>query len=221
MITLHTWDVHGFFAGTIDIPDRFEGQGLPADTCEDAPPATALPAWQGWQRVGDAWQQSPDNRGRQGFVGYTPHTCSTPELPEDFTDEAPVPEPLTLAQEKPRAVEAVKAASYTAETAGITVQGLQIPTDRDSQSMITGAVVSTLLDPTKTTRWQTGTTHDGIPVFAELGATQLQAIGQTVRAHVQACFDTRDAKFVEIGKLSSPEAVQAWLETELNTGWPG
>lgn len=93
MIPVHTWDGYDFYSGAMNIPARFEGQGLPANTCEDAPPTMVLPAWQGWQRVGDAWTPAPDNRGRQGNVGGQPYTCATPTLPEGFTDKAPEPCP--------------------------------------------------------------------------------------------------------------------------------
>ena len=87
--------------------------------------------------------------------------------------------------------------------------------------MITGAVVGTLLDPDKVTRWQTSAvTAEGTPVFVDLSAAQLQGIGMAVRAHVQACFDVRDAKCAQIPALESVEAVDAWLAQNLNMGWP-
>ena len=121
---------------------------------------------------------------------------------------------------KADAAQQIKDAGYAAEIKGITLQGMTIPTDRESQSMITGAVVGTLLDPTKTTRWQTATTQDGMPIFIELPAPQLQAIGQAVRNHVQRCFDVRDAKFAAVAVLATPKAVADWLTANLATDWP-
>ena len=42
----------------------------------------------------------------------------------------------------------------------------------------------------------------------------------TVRRYVQDCFDMRDVKCVAVAKLETPEDIQAWLDTHLNTGWP-
>ena len=100
MMIVYSVDTLGFYAGALQAPPRFPGQGLPANTCEDAPPTTALSAWHGWQRVEDTWQQTPDNRGRQGFVDGQPHMCSALELPEGFSEETLEPGPLTLEEAK-------------------------------------------------------------------------------------------------------------------------
>ena len=44
---------------------------------------------------------------------------------------------------------------WQAEVAGITVNGMQVDTGRDSQALITGAAVSAMLDPTYSVRWKT------------------------------------------------------------------
>ena len=129
--------------------------------------------------------------------------------------------PPTLEDLKAKAIDSVKEKSWLVETGGITLQGMAIPTDRESQSMITGAVVGTLLNPSQVTRWQTaGTNADGTPVFINLDADTIKYIGMAVRQHVQACFDLRDVKCVAVAKLKTVEAVNDWLETELMTGWP-
>ena len=99
--------------------------------------------------------------------------------PEEWAEAHPAPEPPspTLDEAKADAAQQIKDAGYAAEIKGITLQGMTIPTDRESQSMITGAVVGTLLDPTKTTRWQTATTQDGMPIFIDLPAEKLAAVG--------------------------------------------
>lgn len=119
------------------------------------------------------------------------------------------------------AIEAVKEKSWRAEIGGMLVDGVPIPTDRESQALITGAVVGTFIDPDKVTRWQTAAVHeDGSPVFVDLTAAQLQGIGMAVRAHVQACFDLREAKCAEVAGLGTVEEVAAWLTEHLDTGWP-
>ena len=109
MTIVYSADALGFYAGTLQVSPRFPGQGLPANTCEDGPPAMALPAWHGWQRVGDTWQKAPDNRGRQGFVDGQRHVCVNPELPEGFSDEAPKPVPQTPEEQQAMFTAAIQA----------------------------------------------------------------------------------------------------------------
>lgn len=96
---------------------------------------------------------------------------------------------------------------FQAETGGMIYQGMMLATDRESQSLITGAAVSAMLDEAYTVRWKTA---DG---FVELTAEQIIGVATAVRAHVQACFD-REAELlaeVEAGTLT-PEM--------LDEGWP-
>ena len=144
--------------------------------------------------------------------------------PDEVTAEPLPPEPVppTLDEVRASAVQAVKNRSWRAETGGIVIQGMPIPTDRESQAMITGAVVGAMLNPEAVTRWQTAAvTAEGTPVFVNLTSPQLQAIGLAVRAHVQACFDARDAKCAAVAHLGGVDEINAWLEEHLETGWPG
>jgi|GEM_PF-1259043 len=140
--------------------------------------------------------------------------------PGEVTLELPQPAP-TLEELKANAIAAIKEKSWLVETGGITLQGMAIPTDRESQAMVTGAVVGTLLNPSQVTRWQTaGVNPDGTPVFIGLDGDTIKYIGMAVRQHVQACFDLRDVKCAAVAKLETVDAVNEWLETELNADWP-
>lgn len=135
--------------------------------------------------------------------------------------EAEADRPPTLEEARAAAVAAVKEKSWRVETAGILVQGTRIPTDRESQALLTGAVVDVMLNPDAVTRWQTGSeTPDGTPLFITLSGTELKLIAQAVRAHVQACFDAREAKCAALATLDSVEEIEAWLADNLETGWP-
>jgi len=96
---------------------------------------------------------------------------------------------------------------WQAEVAGITVNGMAVATDRDSQALITGAALAAMRDPAYVCRWKTAAG------FVELNAEQLTAVADTVRAHVQACFDREAALLAELdaGTLT-PELIE--------TGWP-
>lgn len=96
---------------------------------------------------------------------------------------------------------------WQAEVAGITVNGMAVATDRDSQALITGAAVSAMLDPDYSVSWKTAAG------FVDINAEQIIGLASTVRAHVQACFD-REAELLEAlaeGTLT-PEMI--------DTGWP-
>ena len=94
---------------------------------------------------------------------------------------------ITAEDKFQQAKEAKKAeiaqARYNAEIAGVTVNGVSIKTDRESQGLITGAALKAIQDSTYTCKWK------GIDGFVELTAPQIIAIADAVRAHVQSCFD--------------------------------
>jgi hypothetical protein len=96
---------------------------------------------------------------------------------------------------------------YERETAGIVLNGMNIDTGRDSQGLITGAVVQAMLDPSYTLNWKT-------PVgFVQLSAVQIIGIATAVRAHVQACFDREAALLAAIQNGS-------FIPEMLAEGWP-
>lgn len=102
---------------------------------------------------------------------------------------------------------AVAAERYKHETAGITLQGMQIDTGRDSQALITGATVQAMLDPAYSLRWKTPAG------FVDMTAEQIIAVASAARAHVQACFD-READLLDAIEDGT------YTEAMLTEGWP-
>lgn len=96
---------------------------------------------------------------------------------------------------------------WQAEVAGITVNGMQVDTGRDSQALITGAALQATIDPACTVRWKTGAG------FVELNSQEIIGMATAVRAHVQACFD-REAELVDAF------ANGAFTADMLEQGWP-
>lgn len=99
----------------------------------------------------------------------------------------------------------IKARRDIALHAGTVVAGIPIATDDTSQQRITGAALAASLDPNLTVQWKTSAG------FVALTATQVLAIAQAIRAHVQACFDR------EAALLAALEAEEAY---DIETGWP-
>ncbi|WP_337267049.1 DUF4376 domain-containing protein [Oryzifoliimicrobium ureilyticus] len=102
-----------------------------------------------------------------------------PEIPQSVASVVatwtPTPEAVDL-------FAYLAAKRYQLETGGITLQGMRIETDRQSQSMITGAFAYAKEDPDLTVEFKT---KDG---FVSLTSAQLTAIGAAVAQHVQASF---------------------------------
>lgn len=115
----------------------------------------------------------------------------------------PVPEPPTLDEVKTIQKGTIAAARYDAEIAGITVQGIGVATDRESQSLLSAAVLQTLFDNEYTVKWKTKAG------FIELNATMLQMVATAVRQHVQDCFNREADLNAEIDACETAEDVAA------------
>jgi hypothetical protein len=117
--------------------------------------------------------------------------------------------------EQARAVKWAELANlrYEKETGGATLpNSMPVRTDRESQALLTGAAVAASLDPEYEVDWKTPAG------FVTLDATQLLAVAQAVRGHVQACFSNERAHAEAIAALTTIEAVAAY---DLSSGWPG
>ncbi|MCI9874498.1 DUF4376 domain-containing protein [Pseudomonas atacamensis] len=101
----------------------------------------------------------------------------------------------------------IAAERYKREGVGVTVEGLQIETTRDSQALIASTGLSAVLDPEYRCNFKT------VGGFVEIGSAQIIAIAKAVRAHVQACFDR------ELTLLRAIEAGEYQAEMLLE-GWP-
>jgi hypothetical protein len=97
---------------------------------------------------------------------------------------------------------------YKAETAGVTVNGVSVYTDRTTQNKLTATSVRAQRDPSYKVKWkQTDNT------FVELTAEQIIMIGDVVGDYVQECY-TRESELIQ--------ALVDGLFTEemLTEGWP-
>ncbi|MNM46285.1 hypothetical protein D3C81_572220 [compost metagenome] len=123
----------------------------------------------------------------------------------DFGTVEPYVAPvLTVEAQRAR----IAARRYQAEVTGIQVGETMVDTGRDSQALITGAALQSLIDPSYSLRWKTAT-----GVFIELDAQQVIGMATLVRAHVQACFEREAALLAELdaGTLT---------DNMLEEGWP-
>lgn len=95
---------------------------------------------------------------------------------------------------------------YKREAVGVSVDGLQIETTRDSQALIASTGLSAVLDPDYRCNFKT---VDG---FFEIGSAQIISIAKAVRAHVQACFDRERTllRAIEVGEYHDDMLSQGW-----------
>lgn len=114
-----------------------------------------------------------------------------------------VPPAPTLEQLKERKRAEIAAARYEAETAGITVNGISVATDRDSQALLTAAAFSAFMDSSYTVEWKM---TDG--TFATLTAEQIIAIGRAVSAHVESCFSRERNLYALVDAAQTAEEVE-------------
>ena len=117
------------------------------------------------------------------------HGARIVDYPDRYEVEA-LPE-KTLDELKVQKKQDNAAARYKVETAGVTFNGVLIDTGRDSQALITGAALAAMLDENYSLNWKTA---NG---FIHLTAPEIIAVAQTVRAHVQSCFD-REGELVAL-----------------------
>ncbi|MBF0232293.1 MAG: DUF4376 domain-containing protein [Desulfamplus sp.] len=90
------------------------------------------------------------------------------------------------------------------ETAGITVNGRTIKTDRESQAKLTSAYTAAQINPMITINWKC---EDG---WVSLNATEIKNIANAVIAHVQSCFNREN---------ELQDAINIDINTDITTGW--
>ena len=101
----------------------------------------------------------------------------------------------------------IAARRFEVETGGVTMAGVQINTERDSQSLLTGAAFAASIDPDYRIKWKAETG------FVDLSAQQIIGVASAVRAFVQACFN-REAEL--LGAVADGSITSQMLEE----GWP-
>ncbi len=159
---------------------------------------------------------------RQSDLALIPPTTENPDYVQFLEDQGNGAEVLpfdyeaeALRQEglaRQNKFNALAAYRHEREIAGITVDGVTICTDRESQAMINGAVAYVGLNPEALIDWK------GDSEWVQIDRATVLAIGQAVGAHVQACFSREKVHATAIAALATAEEVEAY---DFTTGWPG
>lgn len=119
--------------------------------------------------------------------------------------------PTTVADAKKRKLAELAEWRYKRETAGVTMGGARIKTDRESQATITGAFLSMSQGLIQSVDWKASNNQ-----WVQLGLVEITAIAQAVSAHVQSCF-TLERQYAElVANANTIEAVQAIVPPFIN-----
>lgn len=121
----------------------------------------------------------------------------------DHTFKRLMPPEPTLNELKAQKKAEIAAARYEREIAGTAVSGVTIDTGRDSQALITGAALAAVIDQNYSLNWKTPTG------FIHLTASEIIAVAQAVRSHVQACFDKEGELVARINAATTKEELGA------------
>jgi len=100
---------------------------------------------------------------------------------------------------------------FAKETEGVIFSGALIRTDLESQAMINGAVAYANLNPAVVIDWKAA---NG---WVQIDKDTIEAIGNAVGAHVQACYSQERVHAEAIAALTTPEEIAAY---DFTTGWP-
>lgn len=118
---------------------------------------------------------------------------------------------VSLSAAKTEAKAVLAGNRYAAEVAGITVNGVAIDTDRDTQGTLTAARIMAKEDPGYSVKWKT---QNG---FVTLDAATLIALADAVLNHVQLCFDN-EANISD--SIDAAADLTALRLVNLNNDWP-
>lgn len=98
---------------------------------------------------------------------------------------------------------------FEVETGGLTINGVQVATDRESQSLINGAYALIQREPERLIKWK------ALSGFVELDAAAITALAAAVATHVQAAFsaEAEVVAAIDAGLIVTREGIDA-------AGWP-
>jgi hypothetical protein len=110
----------------------------------------------------------------------------------------------TLESAKAKKLSEIAAWRFGRETAGVTLNGASIRTDRESQAQLTGAYTSLKNGLLAAVNWK-----DTNGQWVSLSLEQIEPIAGAVAQHAQACFDAEMALAQQVNAAQTIDAVNA------------
>lgn len=164
------------------------------------------------QQIGPA-DPCPPGWTRAALPELAPGQFAVFEAPDWILTEEPLaPVEVSLDDRKAALLDRLADLRWQHETGGIVAAGLPVRTDRESQSLLTGAYAKAARDPQFAVRWKVAAGS-----FFTLDAATILALGDAVSAHVQACFAHEETLTDEVLGAADHDALDA---VDLESGWP-
>jgi len=118
---------------------------------------------------------------------------------------------LPFDRKKEEKAERLSAKRYAIETGGITINGVTVATDRESQGLIDGAARLAAREPDETIKFK------AVTGWVTLDAATMDAIAVAIGRHVRKCF-AREAELSAL--IDAAETIEELEAIDINTGWP-
>jgi hypothetical protein len=130
------------------------------------------------------------------------------EIAKIASEKSPV---LDIAQTRTKKIQELAAYRYKIETSGITIDGMIVDTDRQSQAMLTGATLYSSLIPEAVIDWK------GVNGWVQIDKQSIEKVALIVGAYVQACFTCEKKHSEAINKLETKEEIENY---DFTINWP-
>ena len=220
MSMVYQYDSSGYFVGQCDD----YGGSLPHNCCAIAPDVQAgfIPRWDGaaWQNVENHTAKAWDGQTQTPTAYWLPaDTWDTPA--RHMTEPGPLPagalltaptKPLDVA--KAEAKTQLKAYRQQVEYGGFMLNGVKWDSEQKDELRLNSAYKIFEAGVPEYPAWKVS---DGVYVTLTPELLQLATMG--LMQHYGRAFAVEAAKLAEIDALNTTEAINAWLETELEQGW--
>lgn len=205
MAKAYQYDADGYYAGEIED----YGGPLPNNAARTAPKIEEgfIPRWNG-----KLWEQVENNKGREGYVNGEAFTVKEyGPLPEGWSATLPPP---SLNEMKDKARAALREKRKAVEYGGFTLDGQHWDSAEKDELRLNS--VMRIFDGGMT-QYEGWKIAEG--VYITLTPELVQRAAMALMQHYSKAFSVEEAKLEEVNALESAEAVETWLETELNKGW--
>ena len=214
MATAYQYDAGGYYAGTV------EDYGVLPNNATREPVEVApgfMPRW-----TGTAWEQVENHKGESGFVDGEPHTVKAYGPYPAGWSAAPPPVPFSEALDSARA--AIRDRRRQAEYGGFLFDGQRWDSEEKDELRLNS--MFTMMDKNSVTEFP------GWKINADTRITLTPQLAARAAAglmgHYAACFRVEADKKAALetftallGGAATADAIQSWLDANLDAGWPG
>ena len=207
MSLVYQYDSNGYFVGHCDD----YGDSLPHNCIAVQPVLQEgfIPRWNG-----EGWEQVENHKGLEGYLNGEPYTIKDyGPLPDGFSTSKPLP---SLDEAKKQARQELKSYRQQIEYGGFMLNGQRWDSEQKDELRLSSAGKIFEAGVPEYPGWKIA---DG--VYITLTPQLLQQATIAFMQHTGAAFALEAAKLGQIDALDSSEAVLAWLENDMKTGWPG